>query len=96
MRHEIPAMLRTGGGAIVNTSSAAGLRARAPGTAPYATAKHALQGLTKVAALDCAARGIRVNAVAPGPIDAGRARGHRRGGTALGGADRAHGTHRPP
>jgi len=52
MKHEIPAMLESGGGAIVNTSSTAGLAGAAAGIAPYVTAKHGLQGLTKIAALD--------------------------------------------
>ena len=67
MRYQIPAMLAAGGGAIVNMSSTAGL-AGAPGMAAYTAAKHAIVGLTETAALDYGAQGIRVNAIAPGPI----------------------------
>jgi len=71
LQEEIPRILRTGGGAIVNMSSTAGLTSFAGG-GPYVAAKHAILGLTKAAAVDYAARGIRINAVAPGPIDTHR------------------------
>ncbi|MFY9343046.1 MAG: SDR family oxidoreductase [Planctomycetota bacterium] len=68
MKHEIAAMLRTGGGAIVNTSSVAGLIGFA-GASPYTAAKHAVVGLTRSAAIEYGKQGIRVNAVAPAAID---------------------------
>ena len=64
LREEIPAMIRGGGGAIVNMSSTAGLQG-VGGLSSYVAAKHGVEGLTRVAALDDGADGVRVNSLAP-------------------------------
>ncbi|TDV09237.1 SDR family NAD(P)-dependent oxidoreductase [Paraburkholderia caballeronis] len=67
VKHELRAMLAQGSGSIVNVSSTMGIRGAAK-NALYVASKHAVEGLTKSAALEAAAFGVRVNAVAPGPI----------------------------
>jgi NAD(P)-dependent dehydrogenase (short-subunit alcohol dehydrogenase family) len=68
LKHELRVMLAQGAGSIVNLSSTMGHRGNV-NTALYVASKHAVEGLTKAAALEGAAAGVRVNAVAPGPVD---------------------------
>jgi NAD(P)-dependent dehydrogenase (short-subunit alcohol dehydrogenase family) len=68
MKYEIQQMLRTSGGAIVNTASIAGLIAE-QGISSYVAAKHAVIGLSKAAAVEYASQGIRINAIAPGLVE---------------------------
>jgi len=68
MKHEMRVMAKQGGGSIVNLSSVLG-KVGAPNAAVYTASKHAVEGLTKAAALEGAATGVRVNAVAPGPVE---------------------------
>jgi NAD(P)-dependent dehydrogenase (short-subunit alcohol dehydrogenase family) len=68
MKHELRVMQKHGQGSIVNLSSTAGRRGTA-GASVYVASKHAVEGLTKSAALEAAAFGVRVNAVAPGPVE---------------------------
>jgi NAD(P)-dependent dehydrogenase (short-subunit alcohol dehydrogenase family) len=70
LKHELRVMLKQGKGSIINISSTMGKKA-APNASIYTASKHAVEGLTKVAALEGAARNVRVNAVAPGPTDTG-------------------------
>ncbi len=70
MKHELRVMTPQGAGSIVNVSSAYG-KIGAAGASVYVASKHAVEGLTKSAALEVATTGVRVNAVAPGPIQTG-------------------------
>ena len=68
LKAAVPALTERGGGSIIITSSVAGIRG-APGVAPYVTSKHAVIGLMKSAAKECAAANIRVNTVNPSPVE---------------------------
>jgi NAD(P)-dependent dehydrogenase (short-subunit alcohol dehydrogenase family) len=77
MKHELRVMLQQGSGSIINVSSTLG-RAGAPGASIYVASKHVVEGLTKAAALEVTETGVRINAVAPGPIDIGMLTGFTR------------------
>jgi NAD(P)-dependent dehydrogenase (short-subunit alcohol dehydrogenase family) len=68
MKHVIPVMVAGGGGAIINTSSTAGLTG-SPGVCAYNASKHAVIGLTRSATAEWGAKGIRINSITPGPIE---------------------------
>ena len=70
MKHELRVMLHQGAGSVVNVSSALG-SVGAPGASVYVASKHAVEGMTKSAALEVAGTGVRVNVVAPGTTDTG-------------------------
>ncbi|MET0818282.1 MAG: glucose 1-dehydrogenase [Solirubrobacteraceae bacterium] len=79
MKHELGHLLARGGGAICNTSSLAGV-AGFPGMAAYCASKHGVVGLTRAAAIDYGASGIRVNALCPGATETPMLLAHREGG----------------
>ena len=68
MRYQIPAMLKSGGGSLVNCSSTAGIKG-APYFSAYVAAKHGVVGLSRAAAIEYGGQGVRVNVVCPGTID---------------------------
>ncbi|MEU4192264.1 SDR family oxidoreductase [Kribbella sp. NPDC026611] len=68
LKHQIPAIISSGGGSIVTNASTAGVVA-VPGLGPYSAAKHGVVGLTRSAALECADRGVRVNTLVTGNVD---------------------------
>ena len=68
LRHEIPALVASGGGAIVNNTSVSGVRNPNSGLSLYSASKAAAVSLTRSAAMEYAARGVRINAVAPGRV----------------------------
>jgi NAD(P)-dependent dehydrogenase (short-subunit alcohol dehydrogenase family) len=78
LKHEIPAILKSGGGAIVNNASVAGLSAVTGGQPIYTASKFAVVGLTRSVALEFAAKGIRVNAVCPAIIETEMTEGLRK------------------
>lgn len=71
LKHQLPSIVRSGGGAVVNLSSANGV-VGVPGIAAYTAAKHAVLGLTRSVALEYAQKGVRVNAIGPGYVDTPR------------------------